>query len=243
MNSLNCYGYKESTGGLVSLKTQFKDEQGVVDKKQNKKINELGKIIKGESYQNNDGPAHSASHPNISTQPSILPQKFGDLDIKEVLIPLNSSATSTDLNTSTEPYYYSYYLPDAIPSNAVIINCSVFNNEVMTSAICSKIGTDNWSIKIVGDFIPSVDYTTLNALIQYYLSTNNGNQGGNQNENPSGDVEDVDEIGTVDRSLSSLNITIDDNTLSSGTYTMVYEDSTGTPLADTGNITQFTINQ
>lgn len=49
MNTLNCYGYKENTSGLVSLKTQFKTEQDVVDKKQDKKINELGKLINEES--------------------------------------------------------------------------------------------------------------------------------------------------------------------------------------------------
>ena len=49
MNSLNCYGYKENDRGLVSLKTQFQDEQGAVDKAQDKKIDELAELINEES--------------------------------------------------------------------------------------------------------------------------------------------------------------------------------------------------
>ena len=54
--------------------------------------------------------------------------------------------------------------------------------------------------------------------------------------------QDIEEIGSVNKSLSDLTITIFDNSLSNGTYTMVYEDSTGTPLTEIDKITEFTIS-
>ena len=51
-----------------------------------------------------------------------------------------------------------------------------------------------------------------------------------------------DEIGTVNKSLSDLTITINDNALQSGTYKMFYEDLTRTPLDRVDEITEFTIS-
>lgn len=59
-----------------------------------------------------------------------------------------------------------------------------------------------------------------------------------ENVNPS---QDVDEIGSVNKTSSGIAISIDDNSLEEGTYTMEYEDSTGRKLGSIDKITEFTI--
>jgi len=59
---------------------------------------------------------------------------------------------------------------------------------------------------------------------------------------PQSHPEDVDEIGNVTKNASNFSISIDDGALPEGTYSMVYEDSTGTPLEGVDEITNFTIN-
>ena len=49
-------------------------------------------------------------------------------------------------------------------------------------------------------------------------------------------------IGEVETVSSTINITIDDDALDAGTYTMVYEDENRTPLANVDKITEFTVS-
>lgn len=57
-----------------------------------------------------------------------------------------------------------------------------------------------------------------------------------------GEMENIPEIGTVNKTSSDLTITINDNALESGTYKMFYEDSNRTPLERVDEITEFTIS-
>ena len=84
-------------------------------------------------YQKKDGSIYPVSHPDLSTQPSILPQRYGNLDIKEVLIANGRE--------------------DEIPLSATIIEAFSFNKKECVSAICMK-GPNKWSITNTEGIIP-----------------------------------------------------------------------------------------
>lgn len=69
-------------------------------------------------YQLKDNSYYPVSHPDLSTQPSILPQRFGNLDIKEVLIAPGRE--------------------DEIPVNATILEAFSFNKNQCVAAYCEK---------------------------------------------------------------------------------------------------------
>ena len=103
----------DSTGNLVdsgvskeSLSNQF------YKKNQNILIDETG------IYQVKDTSVYPASHPDLSTQPSILPQRYGNLDINEVLIANGRESE--------------------IPNNAMVISAFSFNQNACVPAVCEK---------------------------------------------------------------------------------------------------------
>lgn len=69
-------------------------------------------------YQVKDNAVYPVSHPDLSTQPSVLPQRFGNLDIKEVLIAHGRESE--------------------IPRNATIISAFSFNKDRCAAAFCQR---------------------------------------------------------------------------------------------------------
>jgi len=51
-------------------------------------------------YQKKDGVFYPVSHPDLSTQPSILPQRFGNLDIKEIVSRVDDNGMLIDVPTT-----------------------------------------------------------------------------------------------------------------------------------------------
>lgn len=89
------------------------------------------------------------SHPNLSTQPSILPQRFGTYPIYEVLCPFDNTKGAFDTSI--------------IPSNANIIGGSVFG------------GNNCESLKMINGVVQFSISDVEFALVRYYLTSNNGN--------------------------------------------------------------------
>jgi hypothetical protein len=83
-----------------------------------------------EIYQNKDKSVYPVSHPDLSTQPSILPQRFGNLPINEVLIAKGRE--------------------DEIPSDAMVISAFSFNAKECCPATVKYIQPEGlsagWSI-------------------------------------------------------------------------------------------------
>lgn len=95
-------------------------------------------------------------HPNLSTQVSILPYKFGNYNMYEVLCPYING----DFDTSE------------IPKNATIVEGSVFGNGYC-EGLNSHWGTDEnnnrklYITNIVNEFEPEF------ALVRFYVSGSN----------------------------------------------------------------------
>ena len=83
-------------------------------------------------YQIKDNVVYPLSHPDLSTQASILPQRFGNLNIYEVLIPLNSGTSQWEVD-------------DYIPSGATILTCSIFSDNKLGIATMNKVD-NKWNI-------------------------------------------------------------------------------------------------
>ena len=101
-------------------------------------------------YQIKDDQTYPASHPDLSTQPSILPQRYGNQDIKEVLI--------------------AYGREDEIPQKAIIVQAFSFNEDCCIAAICEK-GTNGWQISNTKGITPDftlIQYVELNEGYYYY---------------------------------------------------------------------------
>lgn len=88
-----------------------------------------------------DNDVYPLSHPDLSTQPSILPQRFGNLNIHEVLI-----ANGREYE---------------IPKDATVIEASSFNGTACVPAIVKKNNAGQWSISNHENITP--DFT----LIRY----------------------------------------------------------------------------
>lgn len=95
-------------------------------------------------YYRYQGDYFPVSHPDISTQVSILPQRFGNLPIKEVLVKEEDGG-----------------LDPVIPSKAVIISAFSFNDNACVPAFCKK-ENGVWTITNNYGIVP--DFT----LVQYY---------------------------------------------------------------------------
>ena len=101
-----------------------------------------------------DGNVYPINHPDLSTQPSILPQRFGKKPIKEVLIG-NTSGTSTVTSD-----------PNIIQKDAIVIEASVFNDTDCVPAKTHKFDDGTITITNDSDIIPTF------ALIRYICPSN-----------------------------------------------------------------------
>lgn len=97
-------------------------------------------------FQIKDNAVYPTVHPDLSTQPSILPQRYGNLPIKEVLIAAGRDSE--------------------IPSNAMVIEAFSFSEEICSPATCKK-SNDIWSISNSMGFIP------LFTLVKYVEDSGN----------------------------------------------------------------------
>lgn len=99
----------------------------------------------GTLYISKNGNFLPLSHPDLSTQPSRLPQRFGTYKIYEVLLP----------------YLEKGFDYSQLPSTSVILECFVFSDTFCEAGNCAKIN-GKWKItNIISDFTP------LYALVKY----------------------------------------------------------------------------
>ena len=108
-----------------------------------------------------DGNIQPISHPDISTNPSILPQRFGNKDIYEVII--------------RRGYEHE------IPSNAIVLEASGFDSKGCYYVEVLK-NDDSWIIYDKQDITP--EYT----LIRYYIGKDDGYYGGSGGDEPQSNI-------------------------------------------------------
>ena len=110
-----------------------------------------------EIYQKKDNQIYPVSHPDLSTQPSILPQRFGNLEIKEVLIANGRE--------------------NEIPQDVMIIEAFSFNKDACAPATCQK-ANGVWSISNPAGFTP--EFTLIRYVGAdkgyYYYSQGGGDE-------------------------------------------------------------------
>lgn len=92
--------------------------------------------------------AYPVAHPDISTQPSVLPQRFGNYDIEEVLVPFRGST----------------YTFSDIPQDATVMMCWGFGADCCVPCYCYKVA-DGWSI--VQPNPGDLEY----LMVQYFVPT------------------------------------------------------------------------
>lgn len=101
----------------------------------------------GELYHIKDNSVYPVAHPDLSTQPSVLPQRFGNLPVKEVLIANGRE--------------------NEIPFNVTVIEAWSFNKTQCVAAFAKRNTTNRqWSVTNDKGIIP--DFT----LIRYIDSDN-----------------------------------------------------------------------
>ena len=88
-------------------------------------------VKEGELIQVKDDKMYPVAHPDISTQASILPERFGNMDIKEILIPIESPTTAQDIDT------------ESLPISAMPVMASVFCGSALAAATLNK-GNESW---------------------------------------------------------------------------------------------------
>jgi len=96
----------------------------------------------GELIQVKDDKTYPIAHPDISTQASILPERFGNMDIKEVLIPIEPPTTAQGIDT------------ESLPFSAMPVMGSVFCGSAFFAATLIK-GEGAWQLQAPSDSEPS----------------------------------------------------------------------------------------
>ena len=137
--------------------------------------------------------------------------------------------------TTLADYCYSYMFRECTSLN--YIKCLATN---ISATGC----TSNWvqNVSSVGTFVKAASMTSwttgINGIPSGWVVMND-----EDDEDSSSDSSEIDinEVGSVTKDSSGFTITIDDNELENGTYKMIYEDSTRTPLENVDEITEFTI--
>lgn len=127
---------------------------------QDKPIGKNTFVENGDLYQIKDFDVYPVSHPDLSTQPSILPQRYGNLKIYEVLIPLGNTFTDVQID-------HSY-----MPANATVLECSVFCNKYKLSAFTEKTNS-GWKISAYGFLDTDESENNWVALVRYMIDGSN----------------------------------------------------------------------
>lgn len=117
------------------------------------------------------GSSNPQSHPDISTQPSLLPQKFGNYDMYERLIPISDLVLEGD-----DLIYPAVYEEKGM----IVTSCFLLSND-LTMAGIATITRDYFEDgdEILGDKIlfsccdPNYNISWFDyILVQYYIPTN-----------------------------------------------------------------------
>ena len=140
-----CYGY--SVRGVAMSQTTTKPKSTKLDPvpdstegnlpvltdKGTLSASETVFVKDGELIQVKDDKTYPVAHPDISTQASILPERFGNMDIKEILIPIEPPTAEQDIDT------------ESLPLSAMPLMASVFCNSVLTGVLLKK-GDNSWQL-------------------------------------------------------------------------------------------------
>lgn len=146
MGLLKCFDAKNNPLGFSTLEELLAKEEG-----SSRLLPESILPAEDGLYQLKYGTVFPVSHPSLSTQPSILPQSFGNLDIMEVLIANGRESE--------------------IPADATIIMATSFNDANCCAAVCKKVN-GAWTITNSEGFTP--DFT----VVQYVQVNGGGYYGG-----------------------------------------------------------------
>ena len=110
--------------------------------------------------EKDDGKIYPTSHPDISTQPSLLPERFGNYGVYEVLCP----------------YIDNKFDASQIPNEAVIIGGTIFNDEYCEPLSCQYKNGELFVHEPQYYFEPDF------ILVKYYLPISNKHYGYDRNE-------------------------------------------------------------
>lgn len=126
-----------------------------------------------------NGDVNPINHPDLSTQPSILPERFGKKNIYEVLIAKNPNSDTYPTGTTTyfgvdgtdsEGKWVCFNTGGIVSNDAVIISASIFGEGV--NSHCSMIKDNNtWKVYPllpVENYISNFEW----ILLKYYGSQN-----------------------------------------------------------------------
>lgn len=126
-----------------------------------------------------DGDLLPINHPDLSTQLSILPQRFGKNKIYEILIPVFGTKNpllnyDQQLIWNSSKTRFEIRAGKVIPSNAIIIYNSLFTREktFVSDSITYLSDSNNWVFNVKNDYVskmidPNIDSW---ALVQYYVN-------------------------------------------------------------------------
>lgn len=186
-------------------------------------------IYNGSTLYSEEVDFPSTSNSIITLTPNSLPSRLelGNLKVRHTvgyyggLVLGISFDINYSIGTGIDHYTYTYTVSD----NAVIavnigaqeyLHLKVNNNWIKSKKIYKKIN-GVWT---------QVELSTLtDEVIYIYL----------------GEMQGYDQLGEVTTNSSGVNITINDGALSTGTYTLKYEDNSRTPIENIDEITTFTI--
>ena len=121
MENEKIIGTQAMTAILNKLKEKEREQDAAIERASEGAgvFNDTNIIVEKDGlYQVKDHAVYPVAHPDLSTQPSVLPQRFGNLPIHEVLIANGRE--------------------DEIPMDATVLSAWSFNNNECVAAVCEK---------------------------------------------------------------------------------------------------------
>lgn len=122
----------------------------------------------GGLYQVKNDSVYPVAHPDLSTQPSVLPQRFGNFTMYEVLVP-------------TLELGIGIYIPTSyVPLDATITECFLICDNFTTPAYAVR-SSNGWAIDLFKATAynttsitpPEFDFHNGMALVRYYMKNSN----------------------------------------------------------------------
>lgn len=109
------------------------------------------------------------AHPDISTQPSVMPYRFGKLKIMEVLIPTSSSSEITDKGViNVHNVYAAIQEGEFIYHGSTILSISLFTADKLIQPHKVEKEGDVWKIYMDMNEFDDMKY----CLVKYYYIHN-----------------------------------------------------------------------
>lgn len=139
-------------------KVYYNDDE-VATKRDFNNISVLDGITKDDDgnlwKEDNSGLLNPLQHPNLSTQPSLLPYRFGLFPIYEVLCPF----VNGDFDTSK------------VPQEGIVIGGNIFGDDCCEGLSCKWVSTTSLGVTtrqlVIGNIV--TDFTPDYALVRYYI--------------------------------------------------------------------------